>query len=108
MAKDDSNDDNSFFESMKKNFKPVKIAKFALEAYNLFYKRIDKELEKAKKKVKNAMIESFLVLVAVLYLMIGGTMYLEKMFPNLTNGLNFIVVGAAFLVIAFFHYLATK
>ncbi|PLW80035.1 hypothetical protein C0585_05085 [Candidatus Woesearchaeota archaeon] len=90
------------------DFNPAKIAKFAFEAYNLFYRKIDKGLQKARKKLKNAVIESFLVLFAIVYLLIGSTMYLEKLFPKLTYGLNFILVGGILLIVAFFHYLATK
>ena len=97
-----------FFDSAKKAFKPMKIAKFLFETYTIFSKKIEKELKNASKKIKNIIVESFFVLVAILYLFIGGTMYLEKVFPSLTNGLNFVVVGLGFLVFAFFHYLATK
>lgn len=103
----DGNNKTDFFSAFFKS-KPVKIFNFLNDMYSIFHSKIDKEFKKIQKKVKNLIVESFLSLFAIIFLLIGGTMYLPKIFPSLTNGLNFVVVGVTFLVIAFFHYLATK
>ena len=87
-------DVTSMFSKVFKN-KTMKVLSFTTKALDFVSKRIEKEL----KKVKRALTQLSLLAMAALFLMIGGTMYLEKIFPSLSNGLNFVVVGVGFLFI---------
>lgn len=88
--------------------KTLRFIKITTKAYSLISNKIDEEMTNFKEQVKRVIITSSFVIMAIIFLLIGGTMYLEKLYPKLTNGLNFMVVGLGFLFLGIIYNLIKK
>ncbi|MBR9676103.1 hypothetical protein GOV05_03785 [Candidatus Woesearchaeota archaeon] len=101
---------NDFFDLFSTLFKSktVKVLNLTSKAIGAFTKKIDREVTHIKKKVRDALIEAFFFMAAAFFLLIGFTIFLEKLVPSLDGGLNFIVVGGFFLVVGLFYLLLSK
>jgi hypothetical protein len=89
--------------------KTLKFLNLTTKAYATISEKIDEELVLLKEKVKKVIIKSSFFVMSVFFILIGGTIYLEKLYPNLSNGLNFVVVGLVFFVIGLvYNYMSNK
>lgn len=67
-----------------------------------------KHINHLKHKIKRMFISSIFLFLAILFFFIGTTLYLPKLFPVLSDGLNFVLVGGVFLFLALIYFAFSK
>lgn len=88
--------------------KSVKAFSLSSKVYGFLIKKVKEELGDVAKRLKKVVISSLFFLLGLVFLLIGGTMFLAKLFPVLESGLNFVSVGVFFFVISIFFAMGAR
>jgi hypothetical protein len=100
-------DVSEIFSSIFKS-KSVKAFSLSSKIYEFLINKVKEEIGDVAKRLKKVVISSLFFLLGLVFLLIGGTMYLAKLIPSLQNGLNFVSVGAFFFIISLLFVMGAR
>ncbi|MBR9690183.1 hypothetical protein GOV08_00690 [Candidatus Woesearchaeota archaeon] len=86
----------------------LKIFSVTSRALEKLSKKIQKDLERAARKVRDAAVIFLLLLIGLFTLIIGFGFWIETRFYNLSGGRGFMLIGAGAFALAILYHLVTK